>query len=147
MFIFDFGLQMSGEGQLINGFFFIIVFWQEVIFNVFQLNVRVVNINLSVIVVGNVDFVNNLIVMIVGVICFEDIFCFQDSVEIFVNGLFYFFWIFIDEEGWFVVDFELGSNVVFILVYDEYFFSFGFFEVWWFISLIGGVFFQNQIKW
>mgnify|MGYP000008082492 FL=1 len=144
--IFDFGPQMSGEGQLINGSFSIIAFRQEATPNAFQPNVRVVNINPSATAVGNVDFVNNSTVTIAGVIRFEDTFCFQDSVEILVNGSSYFPRIFTDEEGRFVADFEPGSNVVLTPVYDEHLFSPGFFEARRLISPIGGVLFQNQTK-
>ena len=147
----DMGSSMSGEGVLKNATFSIITRIQEVNEHEFQPNTRLINLNASATAVDNVNFTDKSTVAITGVVRFENTFCYQDSVEILVNGESYNPPIYTNEDGQFVGDFEPGSKVKLTPVFgtDEdtkHEFFPGFFEVKRLNVPVANVLFQNLTK-
>jgi len=148
--LFDFGSLMTGEGAIHNAVFSTIGRVQGERPHEFSPNVRVVNINNTNTAINNVDFTDESTVPISGVVRFENTFCYQDSVEILVNGASYVPPIYTNEEGRFVADFEPGANVVltpkFGLDSTAHDFFPGFFEARRLNSPVANVLFQNLTK-
>jgi hypothetical protein len=144
--LFDYGPQMSGEGVLHQATFSIITYRQKTDPNLFLPSQRIININTSNTATSGVDFINNSTIPISGVVRFENTFCYQEGVEILVNGQSYFPRIFTDVHGRFVADFEPGVTVTLRPVYDTHVFSPGFFQIRRLNRPIAGVLFQNQTK-
>jgi Secretion system C-terminal sorting domain len=142
----DYGPAMSGIGTVFNAPFSIITYRQEATPNLFQPSQRVVNINQSSTAASGIDFVNQSTVTISGVVRFENTFCYQQEVEILVNGQSYFPQIFTDVNGRFVADFEPGVTVTLTPRYGDHRFSPGFFQVRRLNRPVAGVLFQNQTK-
>ncbi len=109
--VYDFGPNMFSDGEIFGAAYSIVARRQKEEPHAFDPNIRKVNLNNSSTSVDQVNFTDISTVSISGVIRFEDTFCFQDSVEILVNGSSYFPPIFTDSEGRFVSDFEPGSNI------------------------------------
>ncbi len=109
--LIDGGSAMTGEGIVKNASYSFITFRQKETPHEFQPNTRFVNINNSATAVNDVDFTDISTVPIFGVVRFENTFCFQDSVEILVNGNSFTPPIYTNENGQFVGDFEPGSNI------------------------------------
>ena len=108
----DYGPNRLPDGHVNSASFSIIAYRQLITEHLFRPSERVVNLNLSVTAVGGIDFVDESTVPVIGVVRFSNTFCFQDSVELLVNGERAFPRIFTDVDGRFVADFEPGSNVV-----------------------------------
>jgi hypothetical protein len=148
--LFDSGPAATGIGEIKGASYSFITLRQEEFPHEFQPNTRFVNINNSATAVSDVDFTDISTVPISGVIRFQNTFCFQDSVEILVNGAPYFPPIFTNEEGRFVADFEPGANVVLTPRYgtDSTAHSFfpAFFEARKLNTPIANVLFQNLTK-
>jgi hypothetical protein len=144
----DYGPMMTGSGTVREATFSIIAYRQVINSHVFRPSQRVVNLNASATAVGNIDFVDESTVTIKGVIRFSNTFCFQDSVQMWVNGRPSFPPIFTDAEGRFVGDFEPGSNVRLTPRFADttHRFTPGFFEARRINRPIAGVLFQNTTK-
>lgn len=144
----DYGPNQVGDGQLLNATFSIIAYRQVITPHVYRPGERIVNLNGSVTAVGNIDFVDESTVPITGVVRFSETFCFQDSVELLVNGERYFPRIFTDENGRFSADFEPGTNVILTPTFVDttHRFSPPFYEVRNLKRPIAGVLFQNTTK-
>jgi hypothetical protein len=95
----------------------------------FQPNLRVVNLNSSNTSIGNVDFRDISTVNLSGYVRFANTFCFEDKIEILVNGKSYFPQIFTDKEGKWSADFEPGSSIKLNANYKDHIFSPSFFEL------------------
>ncbi|WP_282776333.1 LamG-like jellyroll fold domain-containing protein, partial [Phaeodactylibacter xiamenensis] len=148
--LFDSGPAATGVGENKGASFSFITLRQEEFPHEFEPNTRFVNINNTSTAVSDVDFTDISTVPISGVIRFQNTFCFQDSVEILVNGAPYFPPIFTNEEGRFVADFEPGANVVLTPKFGtdstaHNFFP-GFFEARKLNTPIANVLFQNTTK-
>jgi hypothetical protein len=144
----DYGPNQLSDGQLFNASFSIIAYRQVITPHVYRPGERIVNLNGSVTAVGNIDFVDESTVPITGVVRFSETFCYQDSVELLVNGNRYFPRIFTDENGRFSADFEPGANVILTPTFVDttHLFSPPFFEVRSLRRPIAGVLFQNTTK-
>jgi len=110
--VYDFGPNMMADGEIFGAQYSIIARRQKEEPHAFEPNERKVNLNYSSTSVDQVNFTDISTVAISGVVRFENTFCYQDSVEILVNGSSYFPPIYTNEEGRFVADFEPGSNLV-----------------------------------
>ncbi|WP_170254734.1 LamG-like jellyroll fold domain-containing protein [Phaeodactylibacter luteus] len=148
--LFDSGPAATGVGENKGASYSFITLRQEEFPHEFEPNTRFVNINNTSTAVSDVDFTDISTVPISGVIRFQNTFCFQDSVEILVNGAPYFPPIFTNEEGRFVADFEPGANVVLTPKFGtdstaHNFFP-GFFEARKLNTPIANVLFQNTTK-
>jgi hypothetical protein len=95
----------------------------------FEPNVRVVNINTSNTAVGNVDFKDVSTVNVSGTVRFANTFCFEDKVEIKVNGQSHFPPIYTDINGKWSADFEPGKTLKLTAEYKDHLFSPSFFEI------------------
>ncbi len=94
----------------------------------FEPNVRVVNLNTSNTAVSGVDFKDVSTVNVSGYVRFANTFCFEDKVEILVNGKSAFPQIITDKNGKWTADFEPGVNIKLSAVYKDHLFSPGFVE-------------------
>lgn len=110
--LYDGGPARTGIGEVKNAMFSFITFRQDESPHEFEPNYRFININNSATAVSDVDFTDASTVPITGVVRFKNTFCYQDSVEILVNGESFFPPIFTNEDGRFVADFEPGANIV-----------------------------------
>jgi hypothetical protein len=146
MELFDYGPQMTGEGTFYNGTFSIITYRQKTDPNLFLPTERIININTSNTAASGVDFVNNSTIPVSGVVRFENTFCYQEGVEILVNGQSYFPRIFTDVNGRFVADFEPGVTITLTPVFDNHVFTPGFFQLRRLNRPVAGILFQNQTK-
>lgn len=108
----DYGSTMTGEGVLKNGTYSILARRSSEEPHEFEPNKRVVNLNSSNTAVGEINFTDVSTVTITGVIRFANTFCFQDSVEILVNGESHKPKpIITNKEGRFLGDFEPGATI------------------------------------
>jgi hypothetical protein len=144
----DYGPNMTGTGEVKNATFSIIAYRQLETPHEFRPSERVVNLNASATAIGNIDFVDESTVTIAGVIRFSETFCYQDSVELLVNGAPSFPPIITDEEGRFVGDFEPGSDIILTPLFRDttHTFSPPFYETRNLNRPIAGVLFQNTTK-
>lgn len=142
----DYGPALSGAGAVKDAPFSIITYRQKESPHVFRPSTRAVIVNASTTAASGIDFVDESTVTISGVVRFENTFCYQDSVEILVNGQPAFPRIFTDENGRFVGDFEPGVTVTLSPRFDEHVFFPGFFQARRLNRPIAGVLYQNQTK-
>lgn len=142
----DYGPLRSGIGMVHNTSFSIITLRQDATAHKFRPSARSITINPSNTAATDIDFIDESTVAVSGVVRFENTFCYQDSVEILVNGESAFPRIFTDEEGRFVADFEPGASVILTPSFRDHKFSLPFFEIRRINRPIAGVLFQNQTK-
>jgi hypothetical protein len=142
----DTGVANVGDGIVHNATFSIITYNQEAVEHVFRPSQRLVNINPSNTAASGIDFTDESTVTISGVVRFENTFCYQDSVEILVNGESGFPKIYTDSEGKFVADFEPGASVILTPKYEDHIFAPGFFRVRNINRPIANILFANQTK-
>lgn len=107
----DLGPAMTGFGSLHNATWSTVTMINETLAHEFTPNNRLVTLNASNTSTDQVNFVDQSTVPISGVIRFENTFCFQDSVEILVNGHSLTPPKFTDEDGRFLVELEPGAKV------------------------------------
>ncbi len=89
----------------------------------FQPNVRIVNLNNSNTAVGNVDFKDVSTVNVSGYVRFANTICFEDSVQIYSNGMPLFPAVRTDKNGKWSADFEPGVNIRLSAVYGDHTFT------------------------
>jgi hypothetical protein len=144
----DYGPMMTGMGTVHDATFSIIAFRQVTQPHEFSPSRRLVNLTNSSTAVGNVDFTDQSTVTISGVVRFSNTFCYQDSVELLVNGLSTVPAIYTDSAGRFVGDFEPGANVILTPRYADSTHKFmpTFFEARKLNRPIAGRLFQNTTK-
>lgn len=142
----DTGPAMTGFGEVSDAFFSIITYKQAESPHSFRPSQRLVNINESNTAASGIDFVDESTLTVKGVVRFSSTFCYQDSVEIYVNGQPAFPPIYTNEEGRFVADFEPGSTVKLSPKFGDHAFSPPFYEVKRLNRPIAGVLFQNLTK-
>lgn len=108
--LYDSGPNFESEGTVYNATFSIITRTQEEFPHVFTPGSRVVTINTSNTAASGVDFTDESTVPVSGVVRFEGTFCYQDSVELLVNGLSHSPPVFTDSVGRFTIDLEPGTT-------------------------------------
>ena len=108
--VYDAGPAMVEDGSVHGASYSIITYTQEEFPHVFSPGARVVTINTSNTAASGIDFTDESTVPVSGVIRFENTFCYQDSVEILVNGQSYSPPAFTDSLGRFVIDMEPGAT-------------------------------------
>ncbi len=109
---YDFGPSMMADGEINRALYSIVARRQDESPHVFDPNSRRVNLNFTSSSADQINFVDISTVGVSGVVRFEDTFCFQDSVEILVDGESHFPAIFTNSEGRWIADFEPGSNPI-----------------------------------
>ncbi|MBK9256202.1 MAG: T9SS type A sorting domain-containing protein [Saprospiraceae bacterium] len=146
----DFGSNATGLGNIINATFSTITYRQKELVHLFRPSERKIVINTSNTAISGVDFTDESTIPVSGVVRFENTFCYQDSVEILVNGQSYFPAIFTDASGRFVADFEPGQSIILRPKYgtedDNHKFSPPFYEARKLNRPIASVLFANQTK-
>lgn len=146
----DFGSVATGVGNIINATFSTITYRQKELVHVFRPSERRIVINSSNTALSGVDFTDESTIPVSGVVRFENTTCYQDSVEILVNGSSHFPPIFTNSQGRFVADFEPGKSVILSPKYgkedDKHKFSPGFYEARKLNRPIASILFANQTK-
>jgi hypothetical protein len=144
----DYGPMMTGMGTVSEATFSIMAFRQVTRPHEFRPSRRVVNLTNSSTAVSNVDFIDESTVTISGVVRFSNTFCFQDSVELLVNGFSNVPAIYTDNTGKFVGDFEPGASIILTPRYADTTHKFmpTFFEARRINRPIAGRLFQNTTK-
>jgi len=142
----DYGPMKMGKGTVYKAPFSIIAIRQREYPHEFRPSQRIVNINPSTTAASGIDFIDESTIPISGVVRFENTFCYQDSVEILVNGQRAFPPIFTDVNGRFVADFEPGASVILSPKYGDHTFFPAFVEARKINRPIGGVLLQNTTK-
>ncbi len=148
--VYDFGPNLMDDGQIYNALYSIVARRQKEEPHAFEPNERKVNLNYSSTSVDQVNFTDISTVSISGAVRYSDTQCYMDSVEIYVNGEPNVPPIFTNKDGFFVADFEPGSNIVLTPVFGEdslaHVFSPTFFEVRRLNVPVANVLFQNTTK-
>lgn len=137
-----------GDGTVSNASFSIVDYRQETTPHEYRPGERLVNLNGSTTAVSNIDFTDESTVTISGVVRFSNTFCYQDSVELLVNGFPASPPILTDEDGRFVADFQPGIDVILTPRYVDstHRFSPPFYEARNLSRPIAGVLYQNTTK-
>jgi len=112
----------------------------------FEPNVRVVNLNTSNTAIGNIDFRDVSTVNVSGYVRFANTFCFENDIEIKVNGQPHFPPIISDKNGKWSADFEPGKTVKLTAEYKDHLFSPSFFEIRKIQAPKAGVVFLDNTK-
>ncbi|MFY7911211.1 MAG: LamG-like jellyroll fold domain-containing protein, partial [Emticicia sp.] len=112
----------------------------------FEPNVRVVNLNTSNTAVGNIDFKDVSTVNVSGYVRFANTFCFEDKVEILVNGQSNFPQIYTDKDGKWSADFEPGKTIKLSASYKDHVFGPSFFEIRKIQAPRAGIIFLDNTK-
>ena len=112
----------------------------------FEPNVRVVNLNTSNTAIGNIDFRDVSTVNVSGYVRFANTFCFENDIEIKVNGQPHFPPIITDKNGKWSADFEPGKTVKLTAEYKDHLFSPSFFEIRKIQAPKAGVVFLDNTK-
>ncbi len=142
----DYGPFRRSSGQLNQAEFSILTFRQKTTDHIFRPSEQIININNSNTAATGIDFTDESTVTISGVVRFEGTFCYQDSVEILVNGVPAIPRIYTDAQGRFVGDFEPGRNVILTPKFGDHEFFPPFAEYRNLSRPIAGVLFQNTTK-
>ena len=144
--IYDFVSSPIDTGSIKNASFSIITRQQKTSPHAFEPNNRLVTLNESGTSVGEVDFRDISTIPMSGIVRFSNTFCFQDSIEILVNGASNFPPIKTDANGRFSADFEPGASIILTPKYEDHQFAPPFFE-WRKLKVpLAGILFQNQTK-
>lgn len=109
----DAGLSaLPDTGQVFNTTWSILTKLPSIQPHEFQPNSRIVNVNASNTAIGNIDFKDLSTINVTGKVRYENTFCFQEEVEILVNGNSHSPPIMTDKRGFFSADFEPGRDIV-----------------------------------
>ena len=144
----DYGPNMLGFGTVYDAVWSVSAYRQVRTPHLFRPSERVVNLNSSSTAVGDIDFVDESTVPVSGVIRFSDTYCYQDSVQILVNGSPAVPPVFSDASGRWVIDLEPGADVRLSPHYPDttHMFLPGTFRARRIQRPISGVLFQNTTK-
>jgi hypothetical protein len=142
----DFGPNRTGMGQVQNAHFVTLAQRQSLIPRTFRPVERAVNLNNSQTSSSGIDFVDESLITLNGVVRFENTFCYQDSVEILVNGQSFFPRVFTDSEGRFSIDIEPGSSVILTPRYQDHIFFPGSASFSQVFRPVAGILFVNTTK-
>lgn len=113
----------------------------------FSPNERIINLTESSTGVGSINFIDLSTINVTGKVRFENTFCFQDSVEILVNGASHSPPIFTNKQGVFSAEFEPGIDIKLVpRNAQEHEFFPGFFERRNLNNPLAGVVFFNLTK-
>jgi hypothetical protein len=146
----DIGFENAGSGTFTNASWSIITYNQKSVNHRFRPSTRLVNINFSNTAASGIDFTNESLINVSGVVRFDKTFCYQDSVEILVNGERFFPPIYTNSDGRFSAEFEPGSTISLTPKFGAagmpHLFSPGFYRVRNINRPIAGILFANQTK-
>ena len=142
----DYGKLLSGEGVLEGASFSTVTKVVKTEPHVFTPSSRLITLNPSNTSVDGIDFVDQSTIPVSGYVRFEDTDCFQEGVEILVNGTSYVPPVFTDENGYFSLDLEPGASVQLKPNFKEHTYTPAFWDINTIASPIAGVLFRNQIK-
>jgi hypothetical protein len=125
----NFGSELPREGDILKAAWSNNARRKETKAHEFEPNIRVVNLNTSNTAIGNIDFRNVSTVNASGYVRFANTFCFEDKVEIKVNGQTHFPPIYTDKDGKWSADFEPGKTIKLTAEYGDHKFTPSFFEI------------------
>lgn len=116
----------------------------ETVVHEFVPQTRVVTLSPSNTAVNNVDFEDQTLIPVTGFVRFEGTLCFEEDVEILVDGVSYDPPIYSDENGTFTAEFEPGSTHWLTPSYEGHTFSPQTWEVTDLVSPVAGIVFKDQ---
>ncbi|MEO0008597.1 MAG: hypothetical protein RJA20_2793, partial [Bacteroidota bacterium] len=142
----DYGTMLSGNGAIYGATFSTVVAIAKEEPHLFTPSSRLVTINPTNTSVDQVDFTDQSTVPVSGYVRYENTDCFQEGVEILVNGKRNAPPIFTNSEGYFSVEFEPGATATLTPVFKTHNYYPAFWEVDNIASPVAGVLFRNQVK-
>jgi len=142
----DYGILLSGEGQLFGPTFSTVSKIPQKEPHEFTPSSRLITLNPSNTSVDRIDFIDQSTVPVSGYVRFENTDCFQEGVEILVNGTSYVPPVFTDENGYFSLDLEPGASVQLKPDFKGHTYTPAFWDINTISSPISGVLFRNQVK-
>lgn len=142
----NFGAATPREGSILKASWSNNARRKETKLHEFEPNVRVVDLNTSNTAVGSIDFRDVSTVNVSGYIRFANTFCFEEDIEIKVNGQPHFPPIFTDKEGKWSADFEPGKTLKLTAEYKDHVFTPSFFEIRKIQAPKAGVVFLDNTK-
>jgi Concanavalin A-like lectin/glucanases superfamily len=142
----NFGASLPREGNILKASWSNNARRKETKPHEFEPNVRVVNLNTSNTAIGNIDFRDVSTVNVSGYIRFANTFCFEEDIEIKVNGQPHFPPIFTDKDGKWSADFEPGKTLKLTAEYKDHLFSPSFYEIRKIQAPKAGVVFLDNTK-
>lgn len=125
----NFGAALPREGTITKASWSNNARRKETKLHEFEPNVRVVNLNTSNTAVGSIDFRDVSTVNVSGYVRFANTFCFEENIEVKVNGQTHFPPIYTDKDGKWSADFEPGRTIKLTAEYGDHKFSPSFFEI------------------
>jgi hypothetical protein len=144
--IADFGLSLSGNGTVSGATWSTVAGISQTEPHKFTPSTRFVTLNPSVTSVDAVDFTDQSTIPVSGYVRFDGTNCFQDKVEIYVNGARAIPPIFTDSTGYFVADLQPGATAQLSPVFKEHEYYPAFWEVVKVNSPVAGILFRNQTQ-
>ncbi|MEO0006777.1 MAG: hypothetical protein RJA20_973, partial [Bacteroidota bacterium] len=142
----DYGFALSGSGTIYGATHSVVAAIMDEEPHLFTPSSRLVTLNPSNTSADQVDFTDQSTVPVSGYVRFENTDCFQEGVEILVNGKRYSPPVFTDSEGFFLVDFEPGSTARLTPVFKSHTYFPAFWDIKSVVSPVAGVLFRNQVK-
>ncbi|MEN9415885.1 MAG: hypothetical protein RLZ62_2189, partial [Bacteroidota bacterium] len=142
----DYGTMLSGKGDIYGASFSTVVAIAKEEPHLFTPSSRLVTINPANTSVDQVDFTDQSTVPVSGYVRYENTDCFQEGVEILVNGKRNVPPIFTDNDGYFSIEFEPGATATLTPVFKTHTYYPAFWEIESIASPVAGVLFRNQVK-
>ncbi|MCB0520558.1 MAG: T9SS type A sorting domain-containing protein [Lewinellaceae bacterium] len=142
----DMGQAMTGDGATQGAGWSSSAAITDVLPHEFNPTSRLVTLNPSNTSTDGVDFYDESTIPVSGYVRFEGTTCFQEGVEILVNGLSYTPAIFTDAEGKFVADFEPGVSVTLTPKVEGHSFIPAKWDIQNLTTPVAGILFRNQTK-
>ncbi|MFN7831645.1 MAG: Ig-like domain-containing protein, partial [Bacteroidota bacterium] len=142
----DYGTSLSGYGAIYGATFSTVVAIAREEPHLFTPSSRLATITPTNTSVDQVDFTDQSTVPVSGYVRFENTDCFQEGVEILVNGKRKVPPVFTDSDGYFSLEFEPGASAVLTPVFKTHTYYPAFWEIDNIASPVAGVLFRNQVK-
>ena len=144
--IADFGLSLTGTGTVSGATWSTVSGIAQIEPHLFTPSSRFVTLNPSVTSVDGVDFTDQSTVPVSGYVRFDGTNCFQEKVEILVNGARAFPPVFTDSTGYFSIDLQPGATVQISPKFNEHTYFPPFWELIKVNSPVAGILFRNQTQ-
>jgi hypothetical protein len=142
----DFGLSLTGKGTVSGATWSTGARLSQVEPRLYTPSTRFVTLNPSVTSVDGIDFTDQSTIPVSGYVRFDGTDCFQEGVEILVNGQRNLPPVFTDSTGYFSLDLEPGESVQLSPVFKKHTYFPAFWEIEKIASPVAGILFRNQTQ-
>ncbi|MFN5236832.1 MAG: LamG-like jellyroll fold domain-containing protein, partial [Bacteroidota bacterium] len=142
----DYGFSLSGKGTIYGATYSTVAAILNEEPHLFTPSSRLVTLNPSNTSVDQVDFTDQSTVPVSGYVRYDGTDCFQEGVEILVNGKRASPPVFTDNDGYFSIEFEPGATAQLTPVFRTHTYYPAFWEIDNIVSPVAGVLFRNQVK-